>query len=163
MLPRGFLILLCMVLAGLGAWAGNRYYENSAQFLNVGSLSIVMKYHNDAYQLSQSSFAVLCGLLCAAIPLSALIAGRFRSRANYLGALLTSLVIALGLSIAALLFYRHEISSAGQKIGEFFALMRDSKREIIFNPLNRSLLFAIVVTLMVGVLRGFISPVSGKK
>lgn len=157
------MILLCLVLAGAGGWAGNRYYENAAEFLSIGSVSIVMKFHDDAYQLARHSFAVLSAVLCASMPLAALIAGRFRNRANYLEALMISLAIGIALSIGALLFYRHEISSTGQKIGEFFALMRDSKREIILNPLNRSLLFATAVTLMVGALRCLVSPAAGKK
>ncbi|MGV3754421.1 MAG: hypothetical protein ACO1QS_03495 [Verrucomicrobiota bacterium] len=163
MLPRGLVILLCFLSAAAGSWAGYRYFEEAARFITTDSVSLLVKFHGDARELARSSFAVAAGLLAFCIPLSTLVAGRFCARGNYLPFLLLVALIGMMTSGAALLYYKNELQSLGLKLGGFFALMRDSKREIALNPLTRSLLFGAGMTLVAGMARGLLAPLSGKK
>jgi hypothetical protein len=163
MLPRGFVILLCFLFAGAGGWAGHRYFDQAVDFMNAGSVSLLVRFHGDARELARYSFAIAAGLLALCVPLSALLAARFRSRARYVEPLLAGLLIGLLTTGAALLFYRQEMRSIGIKVGELLSVMRDSKREIVFNPLTRSLLVGAALTMVGGLARAFISPLSGKK
>jgi hypothetical protein len=163
MLPRVLIILLCPLLSAGGAWIGHRYFGEAAEFMSPGSVALMVRYHADAQELARLSFAVATGLLALSVPASALLAGRFRNRGAYWEALVTAVVVGLITSIAALLFYRNEMRSLGLKMGEFLAFMRDSKREIAFNPLTRSLLFGAALALLAGLVRGLFSPLKGKK
>lgn len=163
MLPRSIVILLCFLGAAAGGWAGYRYFDEAVRFVTTDSVSLMVKFHDDAHDLAHISFAVAAGLLALGIPFSALLAGRFRARGNYLPFLLLLVLVGTATSGAALLYYKNELHSLGLKLGGFFALMRDSKREIALNPLTRSLLFGAGMTLVAGVARGLLAPLSGKK
>ena len=163
MLPRALLILLCILSAGAGGWAGHRYFDDAAQFVTTDSVALLVRFHDEAHELAHVSFTIAAGLLGLSIPLAALVAGRFRVKGNYLPFLLLLLLIGLVTSGAALLYYKNELQSMGLKLGGFFALMRDSKREIAFNPFTRSMLFGTGMTLIAGVTRGLLAPLSGKK
>jgi len=163
MFPRSFVIILCLLLALAGGWLGHLGFEQAVRFISTGSVSLLVKYHSEAQQLARTSFAVACGLLGFSIPFSSLLAGRFRARARYLEPLLIGLLVGLLTSTIALLYYRNEMQSLGIKVGEFITLMRDSKWKIAMSPLTRSLLFGTSLTLLAGLVRGLISPVSGKR
>ncbi len=163
MLPRSVLILLCFLITAAGGWAGYRYFEEAAGFITSDSVALMVKFHDEARELAHISFAMAAGLLALSIPVSALLAGRFRGRGNYLPFLLLLVLIGTMTSGAALLYYKNEMQSLGLKLGGFFALMRDSKREIALNPLTRSLLFGAGMTLTAGIARGLLAPLTGKK
>ncbi len=163
MLPRGFVILLCLLFAGTGGWAGHRYFEHTVDFMNAGSVTLLVRFHGDARELARYSFAVAAGLLALSVPLSALVAARLRGRAKYVEPMLVGLLIGLLTTSAALLYYRHEMQSLGIKFGELLSVMRDSRREIALNPLTRSLLIGAALTMVGGLARGLVSPLTGKK
>lgn len=163
MLHRSHVLLLCLLLAGAGGWLGHQCFEEAARFISPGSVSFMVKYHPDAQQLARTSFTVASGLLAFSVPLSALAAGRIRNRARYLDPLLVNLLIGSITTTIALLYYRSEMQSLGSKVGEFITLMKASKQQIAFNPLTRSLLFGTAMTLLAGLVRGLVSPVSGKR
>jgi len=163
MLPRGLVILFCLLGATAGAWSGYHYFDKAVRFITTDSVTLMVRFHDEAHDLAHLSFAVAGGLLGLCIPVSALLAGRFRARGNYLAFLLLLVLIGMVTSGAALLYYKNEMQSPGLKLGGFFALMRDSKREIALNPLTRSLLFGAGMTLVAGVVRGLLAPLTGKK
>lgn len=163
MLPKPFILLLCVLLGALGGWAGYYYFAQIADYVCVGSFPLFVKLFQDAKDWGRWSFAVSAGLLAASIPFSALLAARFRKRANYAEALLMYSVVAGLTAGLAIYYYRHGLQSMLFKTGEFFTIMRHSNREIVFNPLTRAMLFATTLTLLGGVVRGMISPLKGKK
>ncbi len=163
MLPRSVVILLCFLSAAAGGWAGYRYFDEAAGFITSDSVALMVRFHDEARGLARISFTVAASLLALCIPFSTLVAGRFRARGNYLPFLLLLVLIGTMTSGTALLYYKNELQSLGLKLGVFFALMRDSKREIALNPLTRSLLFGAGMTLVAGMARGLLAPLSGKK
>jgi hypothetical protein len=163
MLPRGLVILFCLLSTAAGGWAGHRYFDEAVRFITTDSVALMVRFHDDAHDLAHISFAVAAGLLALSIPVSALLAGRFRARGNYLPFLLLLVLIGMATSGAAMLYYKNEMQSLGLKLGGFFALMRDSRREIALNPLTRSLLFGAAMTVVAGLARGLLAPLSGKK
>lgn len=163
MLHRSHVLLLCLIMACAGGWLGHQYFEKAARFISPGSVSFMVKYHPDAQQLARTSFTVASGLLALSVPVSALAAGRVRNRARYLDSLLANLLIGVITTTIALFYYRSEMQSLGSKVGEFITLMKNSKQEIALNPLTRSLLFGTAMTLLAGLVRGLVSPVSGKR
>ncbi len=163
MLHRSHVLLLCLLLAAAGGWLGHQCFDEAARFISPGSVSLMVKYHSDAQQLAHTSFTFASGLLAFSIPLSALAAGRVRNRVRYLAPLLVNLLIGAITTTIALLYYRSEMQSLGSKVGEFITLMKNSKQQIALNPLTRSLLFGTAMTLLAGLVRGLVSPVSGKR
>lgn len=163
MLPRSFILLLCLLLSAAGVAAGYQSFDNATEFLSTGSVSLMVHYHTEAGQLARASFAIASGILGLSIPVGALLAGRFRKRGHYLNPLLMGLAIGLAASTVALLYYRNEMHSLGIKVGEFLSLMRDSKRQIAFNPLTRSLLFGAAMALIAGAAQGVSGSPSGKR
>jgi len=163
MLHRSHVILLSILLTAVGGWLGYLGFEEAARFISPGSVSFMVKYPSNARQLAHTCFAVTSGLLAFSAALSALIAGRFRTRVRYLDPMLTGLLIGVITSAIALLYYRSEMQSLGIKVGEFITLVKDSKRQIALNPLTRSLLFGTTMTLLAGLVRGLVSPSSGKR
>jgi hypothetical protein len=163
MLPRPVIVLLVFLAGGLGGWAGYLYFRPAADFICVGSFPLFVKVFQDAEHWGRWSFAVSAGLLAACIPLSALIAARFRKKANYGETMLVGLLIAGLTGGLAVYYYRHGLQSTLMKAGEFFTVMRHSNREIVFNPLTRAMLFASAMTLLGGAVRGVVSPVKGRK
>jgi hypothetical protein len=163
MLPRPVIVLLMLIAGGLGGWAGYVYFKPVANYVCVGSFPLFVSLFQDAENWGRWSFAVTAGLLAASIPLSALIAARFRKKANYAEAMLLGLMIAVLTGGLGVYYYRHGLQSTLMKTGEFFTIMRHSNREIVFNPLTRALLFATVLTLLGGIVRGLVSPLRGKK
>lgn len=143
------------------SWASYQYFKDVAAFVCVGSFPQLVKFSADAYSLARVSFAISAGLLAFSISLSALMAGRFRAKAAYSQPFLAASIIGIGMAGLALGYYRQEMHSMGLRVGEFLAIMRDSRYQLALNPLSRSLLFAGALTLLAGGVRGVFSPVKG--
>lgn len=163
MLPRPLIILLIPLAGGLGGMGAYRFFRPIADYVCVGSFPVFIKVFQNAEDTGRMSFAISAGILAACIPICALMTAQFRKKANYLNGLLLGLLVAVLTSALGIFYYRHGLQSAMMKTGEFFVILNNSKREVIFNPLTRSLLYASIFTLFAGAVRGVVSPIKGKR